>query len=485
MIEDIKWLGVYEKRNEGDNVFFASDYFDQMYEYAVQMIKKGKAYVCDLSADEISEYRGSLTEPGRNSPYRERTIEENLDLFTRMEKGEFPDGSRVLRAKIDMSSPNLNLRDPVMYRILHKEHPHTKGAWCVYPMYDWAHGLEDSIEGITHSICTLEFENHRPLYDWYLDQLTDEKGKPIHHPQQIEFARVNISKTIMSKSKLIMLVRNKFVKDWDDPRMPTLAGMRRRGVPASAIHKFTRAIGVSKRDKIIDDSILNNFIREDLFEKSPRVMSIINPIKVIITNYPKDKTEEFIVENHPKDKKMGKRKVTFSNELYIEEDDFMEEPFDDFYRLTMDNEVRLKYAYFMKCQKVLKDPKTQKIKELHCTIDPETKGGNAPDNRDVKGTIHWISAKHAIKAEMRLLDDLFTKDNPLDVEEGEEFTDYINPDSLIIVNGYVEPQLIKAKIGDIYQFERQGFFCIDIDSKSDMLVFNRTIPLRDSKPKEN
>jgi glutaminyl-tRNA synthetase len=485
MINDIKWLGVYEKRNGGDNVFFSSDYFEKMYEYALQMVEKGKAYVCDLSAEEISEYRGDLITPGKNSPYRDRSIDENMDLFIRMKNGEFQDGSRVLRAKIDMKSPNLNLRDPVMYRILHTPHPHRKDAWCIYPMYDWAHGLEDSIEGITHSICTLEFENHRPLYDWYLDQLTEQDGSPTYHPQQIEFARVNISHTVMSKTKLIQLVNEKWVEGWDDPRLPTLAAMHRRGVPVSAIHKFTNAIGVSKRDKIIDQSILNNFIREDLNVICPRVMSVIKPLKVVITNYLEDQTDEFEIPNHPKNKKMGNRKIPFSNIIYIEQDDFMEKPPKDYYRLAPGKEVRLKYAYFLKCNKVIKDKKTSEIKEIHCTIDPKTKGGTASDGRDVKGTIHWISAKHAAEAEIRLYDSLFVTENPLDVKEGKVFTDYINPKSLEIVRGFVEPFLKKVKVGSRYQFERMGYFNIDsIDSKKDKPVFNRIIALRDTWSKK-
>lgn len=485
MIEDTKWLGVYEKRNGGDNVFFSSDYFEKMYEYALQMVKKGKAYVCDLTAEEISDYRGDLVTPGRNSPYRERSIEENMDLFIRMKNGEFPNGSRVLRAKIDMKSPNLNLRDPVMYRILHTPHPHRKDAWCIYPMYDWAHGLEDSIEGITHSICTLEFENHRPLYDWYIDQLTEEDGNPTYHPQQIEFARVNISHTVMSKTKLIQLVNEKWVNGWDDPRLPTLAAFRRRGVPVSAIHKFTNTIGVSKRDKIIDQSILNNIIREELNEQCPRVMSVLKPLKVVITNLPEDQIDEFVIPNHPKNKKMGKRKVPFSNVIYIEQDDFMENPPADYYRLAPNKEVRLKYAYFLKCNKVIKEKKTSKIKEIHCTIDPETKGGTASDGREVKGTIHWISAKHALEAEMRLYENLFVKENPLDVEEGKIFTDFINPKSLEIVLGFVEPFIQEAELGSRYQFERLGYFNIDpIDSNKDSLVLNRIITLRDSWSKK-
>ncbi|MBD3190580.1 MAG: glutamine--tRNA ligase/YqeY domain fusion protein [Candidatus Heimdallarchaeota archaeon] len=481
MIEDIKWLGVYEKRNGGDNVFFASDYFDQMYEYALQMIRKGKAYVDDLSAEEIKEYRGTLTEPGKDSPYRDRPVEESLDLFKRMKKGEFPDGARVLRAKIDMSSPNLNMRDPVMYRILHKDHPHTKGKWCIYPMYDWAHGLEDSIEGITHSICTLEFENHRPLYDWYLDQLEDENGEPIHHPQQIEFARVNVSHTIMSKSKLIRLVKEGYVDGWDDPRMPTLAGLRRRGVTPKAIFNFTDGIGVSKRDKVIARSILDNYIREDLYERCPRVMCVLRPLKVIITNYPEDKVEEFTLPNHPRKKKMGTRKVKFSRTLYIEEEDFMEDPPEDYYRLTPDQEVRLKGAYIIKFEKAVKDEETGEIKEIHCRYDPKTRGGTLADNREIKGTIHWISAKDGAKAEVRLYSQLFLKANPLEKVEGKDFTDYINPNSLEIISAYIEPQLLKAELGSRYQFERNGYFCIDIvDSQKDKPVFNRIISLRDS-----
>ncbi|MEA2070772.1 MAG: glutamine--tRNA ligase/YqeY domain fusion protein [Asgard group archaeon] len=481
MIKDIKWLGVYEKRNGGDNVFFASDYFEQMYEYAIQMIEKGKAYVDDLSAEEISQYRGTLTKPGKNSPYRDRSIDENLDLFKRMRKGEFPEGSRVLRAKIDMSSPNLNLRDPVMYRILHQKHPHREEDWCIYPMYDWAHGLEDSIEGITHSICTLEFENHRPLYNWYLEQLTDENGEPIHHPRQIEFARVNISHTIMSKSKLIRLVKEGYVEGWDDPRMPTLAGLRRRGVTPAAIKQFTNTIGVSKRDKVIDKSILNNAIREDLYKKCPRVMGVINPLKIVLTNYPEDKEEEFILANHPKKRSMGTRKVKFTKTLYIEKEDFMEKAPKDYYRLTPSQAVRLKNAYIIKFEKAIKDKKTGEIKEIHCTYEPDSKDETGEEYPEVRGIIHWISAKYSKEVKIRLYNQLFLKANPLEKVKGKDFTDFINPNSLEKTTGFVEPFLINESKGSRFQFERIGYFCIDTkDSKKNKPIFNQIIPLRDS-----
>lgn len=475
IIEDVKWLGA----DFEDRIFYASDYFDKMYEYAVQLIKKGLAYVDDLSVEEIRRMRGSLTEPGIESPYRNRSVEENLELFERMKNGEFPDGAKVLRAKIDMNHPNLLMRDPIMYRIIHKPHHNTGDRWCIYPTYDWAHGLEDSIEGITHSICTLEFEVHRPLYDWFLDQLEDENGKPIHHPQQIEFARLNLSHTVLSKRKLLKLVKEGYVNGWDDPRLHTIVAMRRRGVPAEAINKFCATIGVSKRERIIDQSILENSIREVLDNICPRVMCVLRPLKVVITNYPEDLEEEFEVPNHPRDKSFGTRKVPFTRELYIESDDFMEHPPEGYKRLTIGKEVRLKYAYFIKCEKAIKDD-SGNIVELHCTYDPETKGGEAPDGRKVDGTIHWISAKHALKAEIRLYDRLFTKVDPLEVEEGKDFTDYINPNSLEIVKGLVEPWLAKEKVGSRFQFERKGYFAIDLDTNKDRLVFNRIITLKDT-----
>ncbi|MBN1329440.1 MAG: glutamine--tRNA ligase/YqeY domain fusion protein [Candidatus Heimdallarchaeota archaeon] len=480
IIEDVKWIG----GDFEDRLLFASNYFNQFYHYAVQLIKKGLAYVDDLSVDEIREYRGTVTEPGRESPFRNRTIKENLDLFERMKAGEFPNGSKVLRAKINMNHPNLLMRDPIMYRILHENHHNTGDQWCIYPMYDWAHGLEDSIEGITHSICTLEFEVHRELYDWYLNNLEDENGNPIFHPQQIEFARLNVSNTVLSKRKVLRLVNEGHIKGWDDPRLLTIVGLKRRGVTSEAIREFCKDIGVTKRETVIDISVLNKYIRNDLDKKCTRVMSIIRPLKIVLTNYPEDKVEEFIVQNHPKDNSLGSRKIKFSKTIYIEQDDFMENPSDDFRRLSPGKEVRLKYVYFIKCNKVIKDKKTGQIKELQCSFDPDTKGGTADDGREVQGTIHWLSMKDAIPAEIRLYDQLFTKENPLDAEEGKDYTDYINPHSLKILHGYVEPHLQKAKIGDRFQFERHGYFNIDYDSKKDALVFNRIIPLRDSWSKK-
>ncbi|MFA5055420.1 MAG: glutamine--tRNA ligase/YqeY domain fusion protein [Dehalococcoidia bacterium] len=466
--DSVRWLGF----DWEDRLYFASDYFEQMYDYAVQLIKAGKAYVDDLSADEIREYRGTLTQPGRNSPYRNRSIEENLDLFQRMRAGEFDDGSRVLRAKVDMSSPNLNLRDPVMYRILHEEHHNTGGKWCVYPMYDWAHGLEDSIERITHSICTLEFEDHRPLYDWFLDQLN------VHHPRQIEFARLNLSYTLMSKRKLLQLVQQGIVVGWDDPRLPTIAGLRRRGYTPEAIRDFCERIGVAKTDSTIDMALLEHCVREDLNKRAPRVMAVVRPLRVIIDNYPEGQVEELDAVNNPEDPSMGSRKVPFSRVLYIERDDFRETPPKGFFRLFLDNEVRLRYAYLIKCVDVVKDKNGEAV-ELHCTYDPATRGGNTPDGRKVKGTIHWLSAQHAVEAEMRLYDRLFTVENPSDVVEGCESV--INPNSLETVSGYVEPSLSSVAPESRYQFERLGYFCADLkDSTKEHLVFNRTIGLRDT-----
>ena len=467
--EDILWLGW----DWEDRLYFASDYFEQMYEYAVQLIKKGKAYVCDLDAEQIRRYRGTLTEPGKNCPYRDRSSEENLDLFERMRAGEFPDASRVLRAKIDMAHPNLNMRDPVMYRILRATHPRTGDKWCIYPMYDWAHGLEDSIEKITHSICTLEFENHRPLYDWFLDQLD------IFHPRQIEFARLNLTYTVMSKRKLLQLVQEDLVNAWDDPRMPTICGLRRRGYSPQAIRNFCRRIGVNKFNSTIDIALLEHCLREDLNKTSPRVMAVLRPLKVIIDNYPEDKVEQLDAVNNPEDPGAGTRKVPFSRELYIEREDFMEEPPKKFYRLAPGREVRLRYAYFVTCTNVVKGENGQ-ITELHCTYDPATRGGDSPDGRKVKATLHWVSADHALEAEVRLYDHLFTKENPEDVEDGGDFKSNVNPNSLeTLWSCYVEPSLKNAAPLSRYQFERLGYFCVDPDTTADRLVFNRTASLRD------
>jgi len=459
IIEDVRWLGF----DWGERLYFASDYFEQMYEYAIELIKAGKAYVDDLSPEEIREYRGTLTEPGKESPYRNRTVEENLDLFKRMRAGEFPDGSKVLRAKIDMSSPNLNLRDPVMYRILHARHHRTGDKWCIYPMYDWAHGLEDSIEGITHSICTLEFEDHRPLYDWFLEQLN------VYHPRQIEFARLNLSYTVMSKRKLLRLVQEGYVNGWDDPRMPTISGLRRRGYTPEAIRDFAERIGVSKSNSMVDIALLEHCLREDLNKRAPRRMAVLRPLKVVIENYPEGRVEELEAINNPEDLSMGTRTIPFSREIYIEQEDFKEDPPRKYFRL-----------YIIKCEKVIKDEKTGEIIELRCTYDPATKSGEGQDGRKVKGTLHWVSIPHALKAEIRLYDHLFLKENPDDVEEGQDFTVNINPNSLIVIQSYVEPSLADAKPGDRFQFLRQGYFCVDPDTTAEKLVFNRTVPLRDT-----
>ncbi|MFQ5978476.1 MAG: glutamine--tRNA ligase/YqeY domain fusion protein [Candidatus Heimdallarchaeota archaeon] len=469
--EDIQWLGF----DWEDRLYYASDYFGQFFDYAMQLIKAGKAFVCDLSAEEIKESRGTLTEPGKESPYRNRTIAENLELFRGMRNGDFEDGARVLRAKIDMASPNLNLRDPVMYRIIHASHHRTGDEWCIYPTYDWAHGLGDSIEGITHSLCTLEFEDHRPLYDWYLEQLG------VHHPQQIEFARLNITYTVLSKRKLIELVEGGHVNGWDDPRMPTLAGMRRRGYPPEAIRTLVKRVGISKRETFIDISLLEACVREELDKLCPRVMGVLHPLRVVITNYPDDQEEELEAPNHPKNPNMGSRKVPFSRILYIEEEDFLEDPPKKFRRLAPGREVRLRYAYFIKCENVIKDEKSGQIIELHCTYDQETKGGQAPDGRKVKATIHWVSVAHAIKAEARLYDRLFTKENPLDTPDGADFKDYLNPTSLETLTCHIEPSLAEAVPGIRYQFERLGYFVTDpVDSAPEKLVINRTITLRDT-----
>ncbi len=467
--ESVKWLGFH-----WDGLYYASDYFDQLYEWASQLIQAGKAYVDDLSAEEIREYRGTLTQPGKNSSYRDRSVAENLDLFQRMKAGEFPDGSRVLRAKIDMSSPNLNLRDPVMYRILHSEHHRTGNKWCIYPMYDYAHGQSDSIEKVTHSMCTLEFQDHRPLYNWFIEQLG------IFPSQQIEFDRLNLTYTLLSKRKLLRLVQEKFVSGWDDPRMPTLVGIRRRGYTPEAIRNFVGSIGVSKTDGILELAMLEHFVREDLNKRAPRVMAVLRPLKVVIDNYPENQVEEMDAVNNPEDPNAGTRKVPFSRVLYIEQDDFRENPPKQYYRLSPGREVRLRYGYFVTCTSVVKNDKGEVI-EVHCTYDPATRGGNAPDGRKVKSTIHWVSAAHAIDAEARLYENLFTKENPNEVEEGQEFTVNLNPNSLqIIHDAKVEPTLAHAAVEARYQFERLGYFCVDPDSAPGKPVFNRTVALKDT-----
>ena len=470
--KDVRWLGF----DWEDRLFYASDYFEQMYQYAVQLIKMGKAYVCDLSAGEIREYRGTLTEPGKDSPYRNRSVEENLDLFERMRAGEFPNGLRTLRAKIDMKSGNINMRDPVMYRILHAGHHRTGSKWCIYPMYDYAHCISDSIEKITHSICTLEFEDHRPLYDWFLDELN------IYHPQQIEFARLNLSHTVLSKRKLIELVEQRYVTGWDDPRMPTIAGLRRRGYMPESIRNFCERIGAAKRDSIVDMALLEYCIREDLNKKAQRVMAVLRPLRVVIVNYPEDKIEELDAVNNPEDLAMGTRKVPFSRILYVERDDFREDPPKQFFRLAPGREVRLRYAYYITCVNAVKDEKTGEVVELHCTYDPETRGGDSPDGRKVKATLHWVSAIHAIEAEVRLYDHfLFLKADLNDVEEGKDFKSNINPNSLEVLRScYIEPSLAGAAAGSRYQFERMGYFCVDPDSSDKKPVFNRTVTLRDT-----
>ncbi len=469
--EDIRWLGY----DWGDRLFYASDYFERLYEYAVLLIRRGKAYVCDLSADEVREYRGSLTEPGQDSPYRNRSVEENLDLFERMRAGEFPDGARTLRAKIDMASPNMNLRDPVMYRILHAEHHRTGDQWCIYPMYDYAHGQSDSIEGITHSLCSLEYEDHRPLYNWYLDALD------IYHPRQIEFARLNVSYTVLSKRRLLRLVNEGLVSGWDDPRMPTLSGLRRRGYTPEAIRDFCGRIGVAKANSIVDVALLEHCLRQDLNKRAPRAFGVLRPLKVVLVNYPEDLVEEMECINNPEDPDTGTRLVPFSRELYIERTDYREDAPRKWFRLAPGREVRLRYAYLVTCVDVIKDEQGE-VLELHCTYDPETRGGSAPDGRKVRGTLHWVSAPHALEAKVRLYDRLFSMANPLDVEEGEDFVDDLNPNSLEVLTGCrVEPSLAGAAPGSIVQFERQGYFCVDTeDSSPERLVFNRTVSLRDT-----
>ena len=470
---DVKWLGF----DWGKHLYYASDYFDQLYEYAVQLIKKGKAYVCSLNPEEIKEYRGTLTEPGKDSPYRSRPIEENIDLFERMRAGEFEDGSHILRAKIDMESPNLNMRDPAIYRIRRMSHHRTGDKWCIYPMYDYTHCLSDSIEGITHSICTLEFEDHRPLYDWVLDQLDVEC-----HPQQIEFARLNLSYTIMSKRKLMKLVESGAVTGWDDPRMPTISGLRRRGYTPESIRDFCERIGVAKRDSTVDVALLEHCVRQDLNQRAPRVMGVLRPLRVIIENYPEELEEELEAINNPEDPGMGSRKVPFSQVLYIEQEDFREDPPKKYFRLAPGREVRLRYAYYIKCVGVVKDEQTGEIVELRCTYDPETRGGGSPDGRKVKATLHWVSAAHSLRAEVRLYDHLFLKANPDEVKDEGDFRANLNPNSLeTLTSCQVEPSLASAAPGSRFQFERQGYFCVDTKDSSDKaLVFNRTVTLRDT-----
>ena len=470
IIEDVRWLGF----DWEDRLLFASDYFEQMHDLAVQLIKGGHAYVCDLTPEQTRQYRGTLTSPGKDSPSRGRSVAENVDLFARMRGGEFPDGSRVLRAKIDMASPNLNLRDPVMYRILCATHHRTGDHWCIYPMYDWAHGLEDSIERITHSICTLEFENHRPLYDWFLGRLG------VHHPQQIEFARLELSYTMMSKRKLLELVTEGHVASWDDPRMPTLCGMRRRGFPAEAIRTFCARIGVAKFKSVIEFAKLEHCVRENLNKTSLRVMTVMRPLKMVIENYPEGESEELEAINNPEDAAAGTRKVPFSRELYIERGDFHEDPPRKFFRLAPGREVRLRYAYYITCREAIKDDSGEVV-ELRCTYDPATRGGDAPDGRKVKATLHWVSAQHAIPSTVRLYDQLFSTENPQAVGEGGDYRDNLSPDSLEVLTGCMaEPSLAAASAGDRFQFERQGYFCVDPDSSSEALVFNRTVTLKDA-----
>ena len=473
IMEDVRWLGW----DWGDHLYYASDYFEQLFDYAVQLIKDGKAYVCDLSAQEMREYRGTLTEPGRDSPYRDRSIEENMDLFQQMRDGEYEDGARVLRAKIDMASPNVNLRDPVLYRILNTEHHRTGAQWCIYPTYDFAHGQSDSIERITHSVCTLEFEDHRPLYDWFLDELD------VYHPQQIEFARLNISYTTLSKRRLRELVEEGYVTGWNDPRMPTLSGLRRRGYTPLSIRNFCDRVGVAKRNTIVDLALLEHSVREDLNQTSPRVMAVLKPLRVVIGNYPEEQTQEFEAVNNPEDPSMGSRKVPFSRVIYVEQDDFREDPPRRFYRLSPGREVRLRYACYITCVSVVKDETTGEVVELHCTYDPESLGGSSPDGRRVQATLHWVSAAHSVDAEVRLYEHLFATPEPGSGEDDDaDYRSDLNPDSLTVLTSCkVEPSLAGAAPGSRYQFERQGYFCVDtVDSTNGNLVFNRTVPLRDS-----
>jgi glutaminyl-tRNA synthetase len=479
--EDVRWLGFTPAQT-----IWASDYFDTMYEYAVELIKKGLAYVDDLTGEQVSQFRGPPTRPGKESPFRNRSVEENLDLFERMRKGEFPDGSRTLRAKIDMASPNLNLRDPVMYRILHEEHHNTGSKWCIYPMYDWAHGFEDSIEQITHSLCTLEFENHRPLYDWFIDAVNKDrpKDKAIWHPQQIEFARLNLTHTLLSKRKLLTLVEEKHVGGWDDPRMPTISGFRRRGYTPEAIRAFCKHIGMNKFDSTVEINVLENFLRDDLNKRAPRRMVVLRPLKVVITNYPEGQREKLDAVNNPEDESAGTRKVPFGQTIYIEQDDFREVPPPKYFRLAPGVEVRLRYAYFVRCTNVVKDV-AGNVTEVHCTYDPATRGGDAPDGRKVKGTIHWVSAEDSLPAEVRLYDHLFKAQFPDDLAEGQDWRTTLNPNSLeVISDARVEPSLAQAAPGEKYQFERLGYFAVDKDSSPRKLVFNRTVTLKDTWAKE-
>ena len=471
IIEDVRWLGF----DWEDRLYYASDYFEQLYKWAVQLIQSGKAFVCDLTADEMRKYRGTLTEPGKDSPYRNRSVDENLDLFKRMRAGEFADGARTLRAKINMASGNLNMRDPVMYRILHAEHHRTGNKWCIYPTYDFAHGQSDSTERITHSICTLEFEDHRPLYNWYLEQLG------IFHSQQIEFDRLSLTYTLLSKRKLLALVQNGQVNGWDDPRMPTLSGIRRRGYTPEALRNFCAAIGVSKTNGTIELGLLEHYVREDLNKRAQRVMAVLHPLRVVIDNYPEDLVEQMEAVNNPEDAAAGTRTVPFSRVLYIEQDDFRENPPKQYYRLSPGREVRLRYGYFITCTGVVKDEKTGEVVEVHCTYDPASRGGNAPDGRKVKSTIHWVSAAHALNAEVRLYETLFTRENPDETADGQDFTSNLNPNSLeVLSNAKLEPSLADAIAGNRYQFERLGYFCVDPDTTSERLVFNRTVALRDT-----
>lgn len=469
IIEDVKWLGF----DWGDRLYYASDYFDQMYDFAVELIKKGKAYVCDLSAEKVSETRGTPSVPSQPSPYRNRSVEENLDLFARMKAGEFPDGSRTLRAKISLDSPNMQMRDAAMYRIRHAHHHRTGNAWCIYPMYDWAHGLEDSIEKITHSLCTLEFENHRPLYDWFLDEAE------VFHPQQIEFARLNLSYTVMSKRKLLELVTENLVKGWDDPRMPTISGMRRRGFTPESLRNFSDRIGIAKRNNVIDVAVLEHSVREDLNKRANRVMAVLDPLKVTIKNYPEGQSEKLEAVNNPEDESAGTRMIPFSREIYIERNDFMEDAPRKFFRLAPGREVRLRYAYFITCEEVIKDD-TGNITELICTYDPLSKGGKSPDGRKVKGTLHWVDAKQNIEAQVRVYDRLFTVSDP-DGDKEKGFKEFLNPDSLsIIEKAFIEPSVNGADPLSYYQFERIGYFNVDKDSTKETMVFNKTVGLRDS-----
>lgn len=478
ILADVKWLGA----DWEDRMFFASDYFDQLYEWAEKLVKEGKAYVDDQSSEEIASQKGTPTKPGMESPYRNRSVEENLDLFRRMKAGEFRNGEKTLRAKIDMTHPNMHMRDPVMYRIIHAHHHRTGDKWCIYPMYDWAHGESDFIEGITHSICTLEFEVHRPLYNWFVDQIKTTD----YRPRQIEFARLNMTYTVMSKRKLLELVSEKYVQGWDDPRMPTISGLRRRGYTPESLRLFAEKVGVAKRDNVIDVALLEHSIREDLNKRAPRVMAVLDPVKVVITNYPEDKSEMLTLENNPEDPESGSREVPFSREVYIERNDFMEDPPKKFFRLGPGREVRLKGAYIVKCEDYKKDEATGEVTEIYCTHDPDTRSGAEGSQRKVKGTLHWVSAAHAIDARVRMFDRLFNAEDPTDVPEGEDFKQNLNPESLqVLENCKLEPGLQEANPGDKFQFQRLGYFCVDKDSTAEDLIFNRTVPLRDSWSKKS